>query len=435
MTEYILGRKLSELEAGTFSSALFDKGRNDKVAHSQINALSVASSMSLPGIPDEAWRRIDLSSLNLNRYSLSRARTTIMCGAPGSYFAYGLILNETENAIGSEREVLDSFLLNFYNIENDIDRKSRERANNVVQTIFSKYAEALPETGLFIRVPKRVSLPNPIHIEFSFEQSDALYIPHVFVLVEEGSSLNLCIHYKHSDENALIIPYIKAIVSPNASLNVFSMDTGEALRTNSFPVEKIAVMEGGKFSRDMISESMPHSLRTLEYSLIGEKSSCLLNALLTANRQDTTALKVSINHLARESKSFSKVYTLGEDASKSVVLTNIYIPQGSVQSEGHEESACFIRAEAKAQSIPELEIIENDVVCSHGSSVESIQSERMHALMLRGIKAEEAEKMLVSSFCQNAISPMKAISSEKRVRESMANSQAFASLFENEEEV
>lgn len=58
---------------------------------------------------------------------------------------------------------------------------------------------------------------------------------------------------------------------------------------------------------------------------------------------------------------------------------------------------------AKANSVPNLEILCNDVICGHGSSVGPLENEPLYYLMSRGISRARAERVLVRGFFEEAI--------------------------------
>jgi Fe-S cluster assembly protein SufD len=59
--------------------------------------------------------------------------------------------------------------------------------------------------------------------------------------------------------------------------------------------------------------------------------------------------------------------------------------------------------DAKAHSVPNLEIECDDVICGHGSSVGPLEEEHRYYLMSRGIPKEKAEQMLIKGFFQEII--------------------------------
>ncbi len=58
---------------------------------------------------------------------------------------------------------------------------------------------------------------------------------------------------------------------------------------------------------------------------------------------------------------------------------------------------------AKAVSIPSLEILTNDVQCSHGSAVGQLDQGHIFYLMARGLQEVQAKQLLLESFIENSI--------------------------------
>lgn len=53
---------------------------------------------------------------------------------------------------------------------------------------------------------------------------------------------------------------------------------------------------------------------------------------------------------------------------------------------------------AKGEAVPELEILNNDVQCSHAASISSIPEEQLHYLMARGLPRKNAAKTIAEGF-------------------------------------
>ena len=67
---------------------------------------------------------------------------------------------------------------------------------------------------------------------------------------------------------------------------------------------------------------------------------------------------------------------------------------------------------ASAESVPNLDIHENDVRCAHGSTVGPVDEEQRYYLESRGIEPQVAERLLVSGFFDDALEalPVKCVS-------------------------
>ncbi len=63
----------------------------------------------------------------------------------------------------------------------------------------------------------------------------------------------------------------------------------------------------------------------------------------------------------------------------------------------------LLGAEARADSIPKLEILADDVKCSHGATVGPVDREQLFYLMTRGLSAQEAEELIVIGFFRQVL--------------------------------
>ena len=96
----------------------------------------------------------------------------------------------------------------------------------------------------------------------------------------------------------------------------------------------------------------------------------------------------------------------GRDKSRSAYTGNLKISHEAIKSDAHQENRNLLLSdEAKAESIPELEILTNDVVrCNHGVTVGQIDKEQIFYLTSRGLSQKEAEQVIVEGFMEPTIS-------------------------------
>jgi len=82
---------------------------------------------------------------------------------------------------------------------------------------------------------------------------------------------------------------------------------------------------------------------------------------------------------------------------------NIIVEPKTFGANGYQANKNLIIDEsAKVESIPGLEIITNDVRCSHGVTIGNIDRNHMFYLQSRGINKEEAEKLIIDGFLSSA---------------------------------
>jgi len=92
------------------------------------------------------------------------------------------------------------------------------------------------------------------------------------------------------------------------------------------------------------------------------------------------------------------------DKSYGTYQGKIYVDKDAQKTNGFQLSKALVLSENSAfNSKPELEIYADDVKCSHGSTTGNIDQNSIFYLMSRGLSKEQANKMLVEGFLNEAI--------------------------------
>jgi Fe-S cluster assembly protein SufD len=77
----------------------------------------------------------------------------------------------------------------------------------------------------------------------------------------------------------------------------------------------------------------------------------------------------------------------------------IYVAPGAQKADGYQANRNLVlNRGARADSIPGLEIMADDVRCTHGATVGQLEEEHIFYLMARGLPRAEAERLVVDGF-------------------------------------
>ena len=83
----------------------------------------------------------------------------------------------------------------------------------------------------------------------------------------------------------------------------------------------------------------------------------------------------------------------------------IYVAPGVQHIDGYRANRNLILdQDARSDSIPGLEILNNDVRCTHGSTVGKIDQDQLFYLLSRGIPRQEAEQLVIQGFFSDVLS-------------------------------
>ena len=98
-------------------------------------------------------------------------------------------------------------------------------------------------------------------------------------------------------------------------------------------------------------------------------------------------------------------------------LGKIRMEKNSKNSDGYQkQDTLLLSEEAIANSIPELEILENEVKCSHGVTISRINEDNLFYLKSRGLNEEQAKKEIIKGFLEPLIIKINNNSIKKEIR-------------------
>jgi Fe-S cluster assembly protein SufD len=94
-----------------------------------------------------------------------------------------------------------------------------------------------------------------------------------------------------------------------------------------------------------------------------------------------------------------------DDASRAVFRGIIRVWPGAQQTDAYQTNRnLLLSPEARADSLPNLEIQADDVKCSHGATVGQLDQESLFYLMSRGLTRSQAERLVVLGFLGEVLS-------------------------------
>jgi Fe-S cluster assembly protein SufD len=123
-------------------------------------------------------------------------------------------------------------------------------------------------------------------------------------------------------------------------------------------------------------------------------------AFSVANK-DTVEVKLLIVHQAPHTSAQTILKGVARDQSRVSFTGRIKIEPGCGDVQSFlEERILLLSDQAKAEAIPELEILADDVKCSHAASISRIPAEHLFYLQSRGIPQAQAEQLIAEGFLE-----------------------------------
>lgn len=121
--------------------------------------------------------------------------------------------------------------------------------------------------------------------------------------------------------------------------------------------------------------------------------------LFQTSGDEVIDINLTIVHKAPHTRANTILKGVAKDSSKIRFFGRISIQEKCPDTQSFlEERILLLSDQAKAEAVPELEILCDDVKCSHAASISPIPQEHLFYLESRGIPKKQAQDMIVEGF-------------------------------------
>lgn len=124
-----------------------------------------------------------------------------------------------------------------------------------------------------------------------------------------------------------------------------------------------------------------------------------VSGVFLSQEQENKEIKVTIHHKAPNTRANTVLKGVARDASRISFTGRIIIDPSCGNSNSFlTERILLLSDSAKAEAVPDLEILTDDVKCSHAASISRIPETQVFYLMSRGLPRNQAEQLIVDGF-------------------------------------
>jgi Fe-S cluster assembly protein SufD len=193
------------------------------------------------------------------------------------------------------------------------------------------------------------------------------------------------------------------VVKEGARLSYVSLqERGE--HTWHFSTERALVGRDAKVDLVVAALGAAVSKSYVDTVLTGPGGEANLVGLVLTDGQQHIDHQTLQEHLAPHTTSNLLLKSAVKGHSQSIFAGLVRMPREAQHSDAFQEARALLLSEhAKADAIPKLEIIANDVRCTHAGAIGQVDAEQKFYLMSRGIPEREAERLIVTGFFEPAL--------------------------------
>jgi Fe-S cluster assembly protein SufD len=259
--------------------------------------------------------------------------------------------------------------------------------------------------GIFLYIPSNIKLENPINLELFYGNQNVFLLPRILILGGEKSIFTIISKFSSSDSNAQVFfnGCINIILKENARCNfiqIYNLDKNY----NNFSTSKIILEENSYLKNILFASHNNFTKANLEIILNGQNSESDIYGAILGKSAEFFEFDTIQDHVSSNTRSNLLFKSAVMDYSKSVFNGLINVREEAVNSISYQSNKNLLIGEnASVTTIPKLEIKQNDVQAGHGGSASTIDQDQLFYMQARGIKLEEAKKMLIFGFFDDVI--------------------------------
>ena len=381
----------------------------------RIKNFNIFQKKGFPSKKEESWKYTDLKRIlynNLNKLEVPNNKKTSRYNSEWllKNFKHNQIILVNGDFVSSTFSFEAKDKIKIIPLKTVLkDKKDFEKIRdffNDQKNSLTSLNHALVHDGIFLEIEDNYSFNKPLVIYNFFNKSSENKIINnkCFISLGKNSKLNVLECYKAEDSikyfNNTIHHYS---IHKNSILKKFSINKN---LDNSYyyHLTNVKSYSNSIFENFVFSSGSSFLKNEIHCDLLESFASCFINGLIFLSNEQHHELKTNVNHRYEHCKSSQLVKSVLLDKSSGTYQGKIYVEKDAQKTDGYQLSKALVLSENSAfNSKPELEIYADDVKCSHGSSTGNIDQNSIFYLMSRGLSKEQANKMLVEGFLNEAI--------------------------------
>jgi Fe-S cluster assembly protein SufD len=343
---------------------------------------SLVESLPLPDHRSKGWEFTDLSRLDLAAYEPADAEPRID-GAEGA------IVIRLSDALNSHPDLLEQQLGSLVAIEDPFVARN----------------EAEWRDGILVLVPRGVRLSEPVRIEVPVDADGAAISWRTLIVLEEGAEAEVWEHWSSpSDEvDAVLNSVVELAVGDGATLRyVNTQDVSE--KSWIFATQRAQVERDARLDWAALGFGSGNGKVRMETKLAGPGSEARVTGGYAGGPGQHLDYDTTQEHAAPNTNSdlaFRGVLAAG---STAVWRGMIKVDPGAQQTDAFQDCRnLLLSTDAHADAIPGLEILADDVRCTHAAAIAQVDKDQLFYLTSRGLDDATAKTLIIEGFLESLV--------------------------------
>lgn len=277
---------------------------------------------------------------------------------------------------------------------------------------------AFAQDGFFMYVPKNVVLDKPVQlVNIMRSDVDCMANSHNLIILEEGSKAQLLVcDHTVDDVRFLSNRVTEVFVGANATYEHYKLENTHTKTTNLSTL-LIDQQQSSNVLANIITLHNGQTRNTIEIDLDGEHCETLLCGMVITDKNQLVDNFTSIIHNKPNCQSRELFKYVLDDTSKGGFTGKLFVAKDAQKTAAFQTNRNILLSKtAKMRTKPQLEIYADDVKCSHGATIGSLDETAKFYMQSRGISEKEARLLLMFAFTNDVIENIRIPALQDRIK-------------------
>ena len=371
--------------------------------------MAEAATLELPTFKGRpGWEFTDLSKLDLTAFSAVDGGDLSAMPAGLFSLAGATRLDQVDGAVSDGAAVEDGPVVLPLSV-------ARERHPELVEPhlgrvvaaddVFTSWNEDAWDGGAFVWVPRGVRVEAPILLTAVTDAAGTALQRRVLIVLEDGAEAEVWEQYLSgsSDGETLLNTVVELVVGENAHLRyVCGQDLNE--KSWIFGAQRAEVARDGSLDWVVVGFGGGNGRMRTETLLAGDGASGKVTGAYAPHGRQHIDFDTTQEHGAPHTTSDLAFRGILSDRSQAVWRGMIKVDPGAQQTDAFQECRNLLLSKrAHVDAIPGLEILANDVRCTHAAAIAQIDKDQLFYLRSRGLLEPQAQRLVIEGFMAELI--------------------------------
>ncbi|MDT5158428.1 MAG: Fe-S cluster assembly protein SufD [Acidobacteriota bacterium] len=297
---------------------------------------------------------------------------------------------------------------------------------------FSALNTAFIGGGAFLHVPAGVTVEAPVQLLFLTTadevgrtapgEAESAAFPRVLVVTGRDSRLDIIESYAAlGDETYFTDAVVEVFVGEGARVTHYKVQD-EGARAFHIASTRAEVTRSGSYDLTTVTLGAQLSRHNIEVLLASEGAECRVDGLYIVGTGQHTDTHSLIDHREPHCTSRQNYKGILDGKSRAVFNGRVFVREGAQKTDAEQSNKnLLLSTDARVDTKPQLEILNDDVKCSHGATVGQLEEEELFYLLSRGLHADLARNLLTYGFAEEIVGRVKFDSIRAQLDEAILN--------------